>query len=314
MKRQPSLRLAFAGTPDLAASVLQRLISDGTHAITRVYTQPDKKTGRGRKYQAGPVKQLAEQHNIPLEQPGRPDELDPENELKTVDALVVAAYGMLLPATVLNAPRLGCINVHTSLLPRWRGAAPIQRAIQAGDEKTGITIMQMDKGLDTGDILYQRSCPILADDSGKSLHDRLAILGGDALLEALRALAENRITPQKQGETGVTYAKKLTKEEADIDWTQSAAQIERTIRAFNPVPMAYTELNGISMRVWQARILPEQAAGASPGTVLGYSADGIDVATADYPVRISRLQLPGKKTISARDFANSHPQFLQSGS
>ncbi len=304
------LRLAFAGTPELAATILQAILDDETYGIERVYTRPDRPAGRGRRHRPSPVKLLADQHKIPIRQPQRPAEIDADQQLAELDAFVVAAYGMILPENILTRPRWGCINVHASLLPRWRGAAPIQRAIQAGDEETGISIMRMDAGLDTGNILLQRSCPIHSHDTAGSLHARLAVLGASALLEALHGLAENSLQERKQDEARASYAGKISKEEAKIDWSQSAGQIERNIRAFNPAPVAHSSLNNVAMRIWAAGVLDGQNCRAAPGTVLGYSREGIDVATGDFPLRILSLQLPGKKIISAQDFYNAHPDFM----
>ena len=307
----PKLRLAFAGTPELAATVLQRILKDeNNYSVVNVYTQPDRRAGRGRKLLPSPVKILAEKHHIPVKQPERPEDIDISSELAELDALIVAAYGMILPEDVLTGPRLGCINVHTSLLPRWRGAAPIQRAIQAGDNETGITIMRMDAGLDTGNILLQKSCAIHEDDTSGILHDRLAILGGETLLQALEGLTKGTLQGEKQNNSQATYAKKITKEEAQIDWSLPAQQIQQNIRAFNPTPVAHSELNNIRIRIWEASVLEIQTRDYTPGTIISCSTEGIDIATADLVLRILKLQLPGKKVITAKDFCNSHPDFL----
>ena len=307
----PKLRLAFAGTPELAATVLQRILKDeNNYSVVNVYTQPDRRAGRGRKLLPSPVKILAEKHHIPVKQPERPEDIDISSELAELDALIVAAYGMILPEDVLTGPRLGCINVHTSLLPRWRGAAPIQRAIQAGDNETGITIMRMDAGLDTGNILLQKSCAIHEDDTSGILHDRLAILGGETLLQALEGLTKGTLQGEKQNNSQATYAKKITKEEAQIDWSLPAQQIQQNIRAFNPTPVAHSELNNIRIRIWEASVLEIQTRDYTPGTIISCSTEGIDIATADLVLRILKLQLPGKKVITAKDFSNSHPDFL----
>jgi methionyl-tRNA formyltransferase len=307
------LKLAFAGTPELAATILRKLIEADAYAITCVYTQADKPAGRGRKLHKSAVKEVAESKHLVLKQPARSTDIDADNELGHVDILIVAAYGMLLPETILNRPRLGCINVHTSLLPRWRGAAPIQRAIQAGDKETGISIMQMDTGLDTGHILLQKACPIASKETAGSLHDRLAILGGEALIESLSGLINNTLQGQAQDNEHATYAHKISKAEADIDWTLPAELIERTIRAYNPFPIAHTVLNGTQMRVWQAEVLDTDSNNKSPGTVLASSNNGIDVATANGVIRIQTLQLPGKKMVTAAAFHNGHPHFSSAG-
>jgi methionyl-tRNA formyltransferase len=306
---RPGLTIAFAGTPELAATVLDKLVSDGTHRITCVYTQPDKPAGRGQKIHKSPVKLLAEHHLLPVRQPLNRAELLDDRSLEQVDVLIVAAYGMILPEALLSRPRFGCINIHTSLLPRWRGAAPIQRAILAGDQQTGITIMQMDSGLDTGDILYQQTCPILATDTSGSLHEKLAFIGSECILTVLNRLQNGPLEPVQQDTVGVTYANKIQKSEADINWANTAAVIDRQIRAFNPAPVAYTTLNNQAMRIWQAQVLDQSITASAPGTILQYSPEGIDVSTTDKVIRIERLQLPGKKTVGIRDFFNGNPGF-----
>jgi len=306
---RPGLTIAFAGTPELAATVLDKLVSDGTHRITCVYTQPDKPAGRGQKIHKSPVKLLAEHHLLPVRQPLNRAELLDDRSLEQVDLLIVAAYGMILPEALLSRPRFGCINIHTSLLPRWRGAAPIQRAILAGDQETGITIMQMDSGLDTGDILYQQTCPILATDTSGSLHEKLAFIGSECILTVLNRLQNGSLEPVQQDTVGVTYANKIQKSEAEINWANTAAVIDRQIRAFNPAPVAYTTLNNQAMRIWQAQVLDQSVTASAPGTILQYSPEGIDVSTTDKVIRIERLQLPGKKTVGIRDFFNGNPGF-----
>lgn len=305
-----TLQLAFAGTPALAATILQTLIDNTAHDIVVVYTQPDRLSGRGRKLHESEVKRLATARQLDIRQPASAADIDPAGQLSNVDALIVAAYGMILPAALLTQPRLGCINVHTSLLPRWRGAAPIQRSIQAGDTETGISIMQMDAGLDTGDILLQQSCPIHSDDTAGTLHDRLAILGGKCLLETLNKMLTGNIHPLKQDDSQATYARKLSKAEALIDWRKPAIEVQRTIRAFNPVPVAHTELNGIKMRIWDADILDETHESQAPGSVIACRADGIIVTTGTQLLCIRRLQLPGKKASTTQDFLNGHPDFI----
>lgn len=305
-----TFQLAFAGTPVLAATILETLIDHTAHDIVVVYTQPDRPAGRGRKLHESEVKRLATARQLDICQPASSADLDPANELSNVDALIVVAYGMILPAALLTRPRFGCINVHTSLLPRWRGAAPIQRSIQAGDTETGISIMQMDAGLDTGDILLQQSCPIHSDDTARSLHDRLAILGGKCLLETLDRMLTGDIHPVKQDDRQSTYARKLSKTEALIDWRKPAIEVQRMIRAFNPVPVAHTELNGIKMRIWDADILDEAHESLIPGSVIDCRPDGIIVTTGKQLLCIRRLQLPGKKASTTQDFLNGHPDFI----
>jgi methionyl-tRNA formyltransferase len=305
------LRLAFAGTPVLAATILDRLLQQRIHAIKFVITRPDRPAGRGRKPTPSPVKTLAENHGLAIKQPTRPQEIDPDLALADIDALVVAAFGMILPAEILHRPKLGCINVHTSLLPRWRGAAPIQRAIQAGDKITGVTIMQIEADVDKGDILLQRECVIDPDDTAGSLHDKLAHLGATCLLEALDGLAQNTLVPLKQDDQMATYANKLTKQEAIINWNRPALELVRTVRAFNPVPIAHTVLHSTAMRIWEADCANLKTTTAPPGTVLSAGTDGILVATATDALRIKRLQLPGKKVMSAGEFVNGHPGWLK---
>ena len=311
MPAKDQLQLVFAGTPQLAATILSALLKQQRHALSAVISQPDRPAGRGRIVVASPVKQLAEKHGLPIRQPATPDMIDPDNTMAEVDVLVVAAFGMILPAEILHRPRLGCINVHTSLLPRWRGAAPIQRAIQAGDSKTGVTIMQIEQGLDQGDILLQKECAILPDDTGGSLLGKLAVLGGECLVETLDRLAEDTITPKKQDDKLATYASKISKEEALIDWNTSAVELERMIRAFNPAPVAHTVLQGTAVRIWEADIIDTGAVPQPPGRIIDISADGIVVAAAHDALRIRRLQLPGRKATSVRDFLNGHPDLLE---
>jgi len=301
------LRIIYAGTPEFAAAALQAIL-DGGHQVVAVYTQPDRPAGRGRKLTASPVKQLALQHGVPVEQPPslKDDEAQRVLAAYQADVMVVAAYGLILPRAVLSIPRYGCLNIHASLLPRWRGAAPIQRAIVAGDEETGITIMQMDAGLDTGDMLLKVHCPIAADDTGGSLHDKLAAMGAQAILTVLQQMADGELTGEKQDDSQACYAHKLTKAEACIDWSQSAQHISRQIAAFNPWPVAYTEFDSKVLRLWRANVLESAHSDKAPGTVLVEDANGIQVVTGDGVLNISCLQLPGKKPQDVKDFLNAH--------
>ena len=299
------LRIIFAGTPEFAAHALSALLVTA-HQVVAVYTQPDRPAGRGQHLRASAVKTLALQHALPVLQPASLKSPEQHAQLRAyaADVLIVAAYGLLLPPAVLSIPRLGCLNIHASLLPRWRGAAPIQRAILAGDARTGITIMQMDEGLDTGDMLYKADCPITDDDTAEMLHDKLAVLGGAAIVQAVELLQKNALHGARQDAARATYAAKLRKEEAQLDWTQAAAQLARAVRAYNPFPIAYTRWQAQTLRVWQAQALNERSS-AAPGTVIAATKDGIDVAAGDGVLRILRIQLPGGKPISAAEFVNA---------
>ncbi|MFC3532559.1 methionyl-tRNA formyltransferase [Vogesella facilis] len=293
------MKLIFAGTPVFAAQALQALLAAG-HDIALVLTQPDRPAGRGMKLKPSPVKELALQHGLRVEQPLTLKTPEAQALVAEVGAevMVVAAYGLLLPKAVLEMPARGCLNIHASLLPRWRGAAPIQRAILAGDAETGITIMQMDVGLDTGDMLSIHALPIAANDSATTLHDKLALLGAEAIVATLARL--DACVPEPQPEAGVTYAAKLSKEEARVDWTQPAAAIARAIRAYNPAPGAHTLLAGEALKLWQAEAIDGHGA---PGEVLRADADGVVVGSGHGLVRITELQAAGGKRLAAREFA-----------
>ena len=308
-----ALRVAFAGTPDFAALHLQALIAAKAN-IVAVYTQPDRPAGRGKKLVKSPVKQLAEDHQLPVLQPAslRDDESQAEFADVKPDVFVVVAYGLLIPQAVLDIPRHGCINVHASLLPRWRGAAPIQRAIEAGDRETGVTIMQMDAGLDTGDMLAKVSCPIASDETGGSLHDKLAAIGPPALLDTLTQIARGTVHPQAQDDTHTCYASKISKREAAIDWRAPAAVLDAKIRAFNPFPICHTELEGKSVRIWAAPAL-DKAASATPGTILKADDTGIDVVCGAGVLSITQAQLPGKKCIPVADILRGNSELFAPG-
>lgn len=300
-------RIVYAGTPEFAVPALRALIAADCD-IVGVYTQPDRPAGRGRKLTPSPVKQAALEAGLAVFQPQTLRHEDAQAELAKLapDLMVVAAYGLLLPKAVLDLPTRGCVNLHASLLPRWRGAAPIQRAIESGDAQTGITLMQMDIGLDTGKMLAKSACAITADDTAQSLHDRLAAMGATLLLQHLPALLAGTLQGEVQDETQVTYAKKLDKAEARIDWSQPAHVLARRIMAFNPWPVADTRWQGESLRVWKAHAL-NTSSQARPGQVIAASRAGIDVATAQGVLRIEQLQRPGGKPLAAADFLNAHP-------
>lgn len=299
-------KVIFAGTPDFAVPTLEALLQADVDLVA-VFTQPDRPAGRGRKLQASPVKTAALAHGIPTHQPSSlqsdPAALDTLKGLAP-DLLVVVAYGLLLPPSVLAIPGRGCVNVHASLLPRWRGAAPIQRAIMAGDRTTGVTIMGMEEGLDTGPMYLTKILTIDAADTGGTLHDRLAPLGAQALIESLPGILNGSSAPQPQDDTGATYAAKLTKEAARIDWSRSAIEIDRLVRAFDPWPVALTLLGSQPLRIWSTRPIDGEA-GARPGSVLACHREGIDIATGDGILRITRLQSAGKRVMSTADFLNA---------
>lgn len=310
------LNIIFAGTPDFAAQHLQALLHSN-HNVVAVYTQPDKPAGRGKKLQASAVKQLAEQHNIPVYQPKSLRNAESQAELQALnaDVMVVVAYGLILPKAVLDAPRLGCLNVHGSILPRWRGAAPIQRAIWAGDTQTGVTIMQMNEGLDTGDMLHKVYCEISPTETSASLYHKLAELAPPALIEVLDELESGKFVPQVQDDSQSNYADKLSKEEAELNWQLSAAQLERNIRAFNPAPVAFLTLSQNTVeeriKIYAANVLPHQQQAA--GTVLAVEKSGIQIATAEGVLNITQLQPSGKKPMSVQDFLNGRADWFKVG-
>ncbi|MCE4935710.1 methionyl-tRNA formyltransferase [Aliivibrio fischeri] len=307
------LRIIFAGTPDFAARHLSALI-DSHHEVIGVYTQPDRPAGRGKKLTASPVKELALEHNIPVFQPEnfKSDEAKQELADQNADLMVVVAYGLLLPQAVLDTPKLGCINVHGSILPRWRGAAPIQRSIWAGDAETGVTIMQMDIGLDTGDMLKIATLPIEATDTSASMYDKLAELGPIALVDCLSDIADGSAIAQKQDDELANYAKKLSKEEAKIDWTMDAIAIERCVRAFNPWPMSHFSVEDKAIKVWQSRV-ESYTGNATPGTIIQADKTGIYVATGSDAIVFEQLQVPGKKAMGVQDILNSRKEWFEVG-
>jgi len=303
------MRIIFAGTPDFAAITLAALLAS-PHHVAAVLTQPDRPAGRGKQLVASPVKQLALQHDIPVLQPLslKADAIQQQLVDLGADVMVVVAYGLIIPQAVLDIPPLGCLNVHASLLPRWRGAAPIQRAIAAGDTQTGVTIMQMDAGLDTGDMLLHVKTPIDEQDTGGSLHDRLAQLGAQALLDALSRLP---FDGQPQDDNTSCYATKLTKQEARIDWSQPSLALFNLIRAFNPWPVCHTTLeDGTVVRIWQANRI---AGKGKPGTILQADKSALVVATGDEALQLESIQLPGKRPMPARDVINGNPSLFVVG-
>ena len=311
------LRVVFAGTPDFAASSLAAVL-DSEHEVVAVYTQPDRPAGRGRKLTPSPVKQLAQEHGLPVVQPASLKDADDQAELAALnaDVMVVVAYGLLLPQAVLDTPRLGCINVHASLLPRWRGAAPIQRVIEAGDSVSGVTIMQMDAGLDTGAMLYEVRTPITSRTTGGDLHDRLAIQGANALIHVLDNLDNGSLEATPQPEEGVTYAAKLSKAEAELDFSQPAEQLARKIRAFNPWPVAWCTLGNDRLRLLMASVEQGEQPPSPPGTLLEHGDDHLRIACGEQGQEVlcvSRAQLPGGKAMAVRDLLNARQTSLTVG-
>lgn len=305
------MRIVFAGTPEFAAQHLQALL-DTNRQVVAVYTQPDRPAGRGQKLMPSPVKQLALQHGIAVYQPQTLRDPAAQAELAGLqgDLMVVVAYGLILPQAVLDMPRLGCINSHASLLPRWRGAAPIQRAVEAGDAESGVTVMQMEAGLDTGPMLLKVSTPITADDTGGSLHDRLAELGSSAVVEAVAALEAGSLKGEVQDDSLATYAHKLNKDEARLDWSRPAVELERLIRAFHPWPICHSSLDEAAVKIHGARLTDEQG---EPGQIIGAGKDGLQVACGAGSLLITRLQLPGGKPLGFSDLYNSRREQFAPG-
>lgn len=302
-------RIIFAGTPQFAVPSLLALLHS-QHQLSAVYTQPDRKAGRGLQLQASPVKLIALEQGIPVYQPTTLKSAETQAQLQALqpDLMIVVAYGLLLPKPVLETPQWGCINVHASLLPRWRGAAPIQRALLAGDKVTGITLMQMDIGLDTGAMIVQRTCEIQPDDTGQTLHDKLANLGAQLLAETLDEIESLPVTSQDDRQA--TYAKKLDKAEAQLDWQKPAVELERQVRAFNPWPIAQTQLLNQTLRIWEAQALPALPATQPVGSILACQRQGIDIVTAEGILRLLKIQKAGGKPISVNDFLNGHPEYI----
>ncbi|WP_341476641.1 methionyl-tRNA formyltransferase [Pseudohalioglobus lutimaris] len=309
------MKLIFAGTPAFSALHLEALI-DSEHQLLSVYTQPDRPAGRGKKLQASPVKQMALAAGIPVCQPATLRDAQEQAHLAGLgaDAMIVVAYGLILPAPVLRAPKLGCLNVHASLLPRWRGAAPIQRAIEAGDSETGITIMQMDEGLDTGDMLATVRCAIDAQTTAASLHDRLAQLGAPLLREVLADLTTYQAGATQQDDSQASYASKILKSEAELDWTLPASELDRAVRAFNPFPICFTHLKGQRIKLWQAQVAGTAPLPEPPGTILRANREGILVNCGQGQLAIQQLQLPGAKPLGAEQVLNGNAGLFAAGS
>jgi len=315
MEEQKDLKVVFAGTPEFAAEHLKQLIASN-HTVVAVYTQPDRPSGRGKSVTQSPVKKLAIEAGIPVLQPENLKALKEQQTLRLFnpDVMVVVAYGLILPLHILDTPVFGCINVHASLLPRWRGAAPIQRAIEAGDEESGVTIMQMDEGLDTGDMLRTASCPIEPQDTAGILHNRLAKLGPPALLDVLDQLLQGGETRERQNHIKSSYAKKLLKNDAKISWEESATNICRKIRAFNPVPVCFSFLLSERLRIHMAVPLEKAPDNETrPGEVIDISAKGLIVACGKGAISIEKLQSPGKKPMGIANFYNGHAQLVKKG-
>lgn len=300
------MKIVFAGTPAFALPCLDALITSSPHQLQAVYTQPDRPAGRGRKLQASAVKEWALTHQFPVYQPVNFKQNETVDQLAalTPDVLVVIAYGLILPRIILELPRLGCVNVHASLLPRWRGASPIQHAILQGDTDTGVTIMQMDIGMDTGAMLAQMHCPIQPNDTAGQLHDRLAHLAVAPLLNTLDNIASGRAQPKIQGHDLATYAPKISKEDAAIHWHKPAIVIDRQIRAFNPWPIAYTKTGETILRIHQAQLVPKHHT-ATPGTILSIDKGGMLVAAGEDALLVEHIQFPGGKVISLADWLNA---------
>ena len=308
------MKIVFAGTPDFAAAHLQALIDCGQHHIVAVYTQPDRPAGRGKKLTPSPVKQLACDHNINVFQPPSLKDSEAQQQLASLDAdiMIVVAYGLLLPQAVLEIPRLGCINVHGSLLPKWRGAAPIQRAIEAGDRETGICIMQMDAGLDTGPVISVARCPITAADTSATIYQKLSELGAPTLLAALAKIDQGVAVAEQQDDSQSTYARKIDKAEALIDWSEAAETLARRVRAFNPFPATFSYIAGDRVKVWGA-VAIDANSDQSPGTIVDATTDGIVVQTGSGQLLISQIQLAGKSKMAVSELLKSKAELFASG-
>ena len=308
------MKIIFAGTPDFAAAHLQALIDCAQHQIVAVYTQPDRPAGRGKKLTASPVKQLALNHSLEVLQPSSLKGIEAQQQLANYDAdlMIVVAYGLILPQAVLDIPRLGCINVHGSLLPKWRGAAPIQRALEAGDQETGICIMQMDAGLDTGPVISVARCPIEPGDTSGSIYQKLSALGAPTLLTALEKIEAGVAIAKQQDNSLSTYASKIDKSEALIDWSISADVLARRVRAFNPFPATYSHIGGDRVKIWQAHAIDADSSGAA-GTIIEASDEGILVQTGHGQLLISEIQLAGKSKMPVAELLKSKAELFAAG-
>lgn len=307
------MRIAFAGTPEFAGVQLNALLQNGYEVVV-VYTQPDKPAGRGRHLHISPVKEIAQAHHLAIEQPTTLKTAEAVETLEQYhpDIMIVSAFGMLLPLPFLQVPHYGCINVHASLLPRWRGASPIQQAILAGDAQSGITLMQMDVGLDTGDILAQKAYDLTPNETTGSLHNQLAIVGADLLIATLEDIFAGKITPQPQDASQVTHAHKILKEQGHLQWDNSAIVLDRQIRAFHPWPIAYSSIDSHILRIWEAYVVPLQTT-ATPGTIVEHHENGIVVATSQAGLLITHAQLPGKKMMPLSEIRKGHPTLFALG-
>ncbi|MGH8510857.1 MAG: methionyl-tRNA formyltransferase [Gammaproteobacteria bacterium] len=312
--RLAQARIVFAGTPQFAATILRALVTAAPASLLAVYTPPDRPAGRGLKARESAVKTTAREHGLAIRQPLSLKDAAAAEQIAALepDFMIVVGYGQILPRTVLDIPRRGCINVHASLLPRWRGAAPIERALSAGDRETGVSIMQMSAALDAGPVYAQARCEIRPVDTGGALRERLAELGASCLLATLEGILNGRSRPSAQDESGVTYAHKIERAEAWLDWLRPAPELERKVRAFNPKPVALARLGGMEFRVWDARAI-ETRAPAAPGALLPGARGGIDVATGEGILRLTRVQAAGRKPVSATDFLNAHPGLKHDG-
>ena len=313
------MRIIFAGTPEFAAAHLEALLTQSEHNIVAVYTQPDRRSGRGKKLHASPVKKIAEQASLTICQPVSLKNIDDQNLLTqhNADVMIVAAYGLILPQAVLDAPRFGCINIHASLLPRWRGAAPIERAIIAGDTTTGITIMQMDKGLDTGDMLLKQHCAIAPNETGDSLREKMIALGVPLLLKTLKNMANNTLSPEKQNDADSTYANKIEKSEALINWHCPALVINQKIRAFTSAQACHSYLNDQRVRIVESQIVPSKPTASKvntpPGTITAITKQHITVQCLDSTLNILSVQIPGSKAMNIAALLNGRADFFTVG-